>query len=42
MIKYVNGKFDDFSISPKIRQMWLHWGCKLVENNLLCFIFLFI
>ena len=26
MIKYVGGKFDDCSISPKIRQTLLHWG----------------
>ena len=25
MIKDVNGKFDDYSISPKIRQILLHW-----------------
>ena len=26
MIKDVGGKFDDYSISPKIRQILLHWG----------------
>ena len=25
MIKYVNGNFNDYSISPKIRQILLHW-----------------
>ena len=37
MIKYVNGKFDDYSNSPKIRQILLHWGYELVENDLLWF-----
>ena len=23
-MKYVNGKFDDCSVSPKIRQIWLY------------------
>ena len=35
MIKDVNGQFDDYSISPKIRQILLHWGYELVENDLL-------
>ena len=26
MIKDVGSKFDDYSISPKIRQILLHWG----------------
>ena len=26
MIKDVGGKFDDYSISPKIRQILLHWS----------------
>ena len=34
MIKDVNGKFDDYSLSPKIRQLLLHWGYELVESNL--------
>ena len=29
MIKYVNGRFDDYSISPKIRQIY-----ELVESDL--------
>ena len=35
MIKDVGGKLDDYSISPKIRQMLLHWGYELVESDLL-------
>ena len=34
MIKNKGAKFDDYSISPKIRQILLHWGYELVENNL--------
>ena len=30
MLKEANGKFDDYSISPKIRQILLHWGYELV------------
>ena len=26
-------KFDDFSVSPKIRQILLHWGYELVESK---------
>ena len=26
MIRDVRSKFDDYSISPKIRQILLHWG----------------
>ena len=26
MIKDVNARIDDYSISPKIRQILLHWG----------------
>ena len=35
MIKDVNGRSDDYSISPKIRQILLHWGFELVEIDLL-------
>ena len=35
MIKDTNIKFDDYSISPKIRQILLHWGYELVESDLL-------
>ena len=33
MIKSGNPKYDDYSISPKIRQILLHWGYELVEND---------
>ena len=35
MIKDVDGRFDDYSISPKLRLMLLHWGYELVEDDLL-------
>ena len=35
MIKDVNGRFDDYSISPKIRQILLHCSYELVESDLL-------
>ena len=35
MIKYVGGKFDDYSISTKIRQILLHLGYELAESDLL-------
>ena len=31
--KNANSKFDDYSISPKIRQILLHWGYELTEEN---------
>ena len=34
MIKDVNGIFDDYSISPKIRQILLHCDYELVEGDL--------
>ena len=33
MIKDAGGKFDDYSISPKIRQILLHWGYGLSEQD---------
>ena len=36
MIKDANSKFDDYSISPKIRQILLHWGYELTEKG--CFL----
>ena len=33
MIKDTISKFDDYSISPKIRQILLHWDCKLTEED---------
>ena len=35
MIKDAGSKFDDFSISPEIRQILLHWGYELIEKNFL-------
>ena len=32
MIKDASSKFDDYSISPKIRQILLHWGYELTEK----------
>ena len=34
MIKNAGSKFDDCSISPKIRQILLHWGYELTESDL--------
>ena len=34
MIKDTVSKFDDYSISPKIRQILLHWGYKLLEKDI--------
>ena len=33
MIKGADSKFDDYSISPKIRQILLHWVYELVESD---------
>ena len=35
MIKDANSKFDDYSISSKIRQILLHFGYELTERDLL-------
>ena len=35
MIKDSGGIFDDHSISPKIRQILLHWGYELKKEDLL-------
>ena len=32
MIRDAGGKLDDYSISPKIRQVLLHWGYELTEK----------
>ena len=32
MIKDAGSKYDDYSISAKIRQILLHWGYKLLEK----------
>ena len=34
IIRDVSSKFDDYSISTKIRQILLHWGFKLTEEDL--------
>ena len=39
MIKEVEDGFDNYSISPMIRQVLLHWGHELVKNDLKWFIF---
>ena len=33
MIRDVGSKFDDFSISLKIRQILLHWGYEFSEKD---------
>ena len=35
MIRDVDSKFDDYSISPKIRQILLHKGYELTEKYFL-------
>ena len=34
MIKKAGSKFDDYSISTKIRHILLHWGYELKESDL--------
>ena len=33
MIKDAGSKFDDYLILPPIRQILLHWGYELTEEN---------
>ena len=33
MMKDLNCRFDDCSISPIIRQIWLHQGSQLIDKN---------
>ena len=33
IIRAIGIKFDDYSIMPKIRQILLHWGYKLIEKD---------
>ena len=33
MIKSFGSKYDDYSISPKIRQILLHWGYELTKKD---------
>ena len=35
MIRDAGSKFDDYSVSPKIRQMLLHWGYELTVKDFL-------
>ena len=35
IIKDTGSKFNDYSISPKIRQILLHWGYELTEEDVL-------
>ena len=37
MVKEINGRFDDYLISSKIRKNLLHQSFELVENDLLQF-----
>ena len=34
MIKSKNAKYNNCSISPKIRQILLHWSYELVESDI--------
>ena len=34
IIKHSGSIYDDYSISPKIRQMLLHWGYELTKKDL--------
>ena len=34
MSEDAGSKFDDYLISPKIRQILLHWGYELTEKGL--------
>ena len=33
MVKDAGSKHDDYSVSPKIKQILLHWGCELTEKG---------
>ena len=33
VIKNSGSKYDDYSISPKIRQILLHWGYELTKKD---------
>ena len=35
MIEDAGSKFDDYSVSPKIRQILFHWGYELTEKDVL-------
>jgi hypothetical protein len=34
LIKKQKGKYDDYSISPKVRQTLQHWGCVLTPQDM--------
>ena len=34
MVQDAGSKFGDYSISPKIRQMLLHWSYELTEKDI--------
>ena len=40
MIKEAGSKFDDYSISLKIRQILLHWGYELTEKEFLTMLYI--
>ena len=33
MIKDAGSKYDDYSMPPKVRQIFLHWGYELTEKG---------
>ena len=35
MIRNAGSKYNDYSISPKIRQILLHWGYELIRKYFL-------
>ena len=35
IIKDTDSRFDNYNMSPKIRQILLHWSCELKEGDLL-------
>ena len=35
LIKKKNGKYNDYTISPKIRQTLLHWGYEITKNDII-------
>ena len=35
MIRDAGSKFDGYSISPKVRQILLHWGYELTKKGVL-------
>ena len=34
IIRNAGSKYDDYSISPKTRQILLHWGYELTEKDI--------